>query len=224
MRRNGMSIKAIASSLGVSSGSVSIWCQSITLSDEQVARIRDAQIKAGHRGRLIGAEMNRKKRETNILAQEAIARSLVGTLTPRDQLMLGIALYWGEGTKARGSTTSIVNSDPETVLFARRWFEQLGITRDLFNPCVFISEIHKPREKKILRYWQRLLEIPAKQFSRVVYIKTVSKKIYENHDSYYGVLALRIRKGSSLKYRILGLIRACKEQAGVAQLVRAVVS
>lgn len=157
--------------------------------------------------------------------QKIIARNMISKLSIRDKLMLGIALYWGEGTKAvHSSTTAITNSNPETVLFARNWFEQLGVERSMFQPYIFISETHRSREKIILRFWSRYLEIVPSQFAPIVFLKAKPKKIYENHNSYYGVVALRVRKGKVLKYLILGLIRACKEKAGVAQLVRAVVS
>jgi hypothetical protein len=151
-----------------------------------------------------------------IAREQSAALNIVGALSERDKLMLGIALYWGEGVKARSSTVGIVNPDPETILFALRWFELLGVTRDRFRPYIFISEVHRPRQAVILQFWSKFLGIPKGQFAPMVFLKGRPKKIYENHNSYYGVLALRVRKGSDLKYRILGLIRACKEEAGVS--------
>src|SRR3989344_8733107 len=217
LRRKGASMRSIAERLGVSKGSVSLWCRDIVLTDSQKLALQESQINAGHRGRIMGAMKNKQKRLDAMAAQEEIAHALVGTLSDRDTLMLGIALYWGEGIKSQTGGAGIVNSDPETVLFARKWFEQLGVTRDLFRPYIFISEIHRPRELKILNFWSQFLQIPREQFSKIVFLKGRPKKIYENHDSYYGVLALRVRRGSGLKYKILGLIRSCKEKAGVAQ-------
>lgn len=221
LRRKGVSIKMIANALQVSKSSVSLWCQSIELTPNQKEKLHRLQIEAGYRGRMIGAEVNKQRRVENIQKQESAARKFIGKLTQRDRLMLGIALYWGEGVKARGSTLAITNSDPETILFARDWFEMLGVTRGTFSPYIFISEIHRKREGIILTFWSRWLGIPKEQFARVVFLRGRPKKIYENHDSYYGVLALRVRKGMNLKYYILGLIRACKEKADVAQVVRA---
>src|SRR3989344_7856074 len=221
LRRDGNSIKNIAKKLNISRSSASVWCRDIILSSSQKQRLLEHAIKNGQRGRLMGAEANKNKRLENISTQEKIAGSMVGNLTTRDRFMLGIALYWGEGTKSMRSNTSITNSDPETILFARHWFEQLGVERNMFRPYIFISETHKHREKAILRFWSEYLDIPKTQFAKMVFLKGRPKKIYDNHDSYYGVLALRIRKGSTLKYRILALIKACKEKAGVAQVVRA---
>lgn len=216
MRRTGRSVKDIARSLGVSKSSVSVWCRDIELTKTQRDRLTREQIKSGHKGRIIGANMNRQKRLDNIARQEKIAQKMIGKLTKRDKFMLGIALYWGEGVRASGTQTAIANSDPSTILFARDWFEQLGVARGMFRPYVFISEHHKPRAGKVLQFWSDLLDIPKDQFAKMVFLKGRPKKIYENHDSYYGVLSLRVRKCADLKYSILGLIKTCKERAGVA--------
>src|SRR3989344_9469705 len=89
-----------------------------------------------------------------------------------------------------------------------------------FRPYVYISESHAGRRGVVLAFWSRLLEVPVPRL-KFILLKGRPKKVYENHESYYGVCALRVRKGTNLKYRILGLIKACKEHAGVAQMVGA---
>lgn len=222
MRREGMSIKAIAKVLEVTKGSVSGWCENIQLSPSQQQKLKEKQIKAGHAGRMKGAEMNRQKRLTQIAKYETEGLSTVHKLSARDLLMLGIGLYWGEGVKARNSTTAIINSDPAIVLIAKRWFQEcLGVIEEDFSPYIYISETHRGRENKIAGFWSSLLGLSVDQFHPVVFLKGRREKVYENHDMYYGVLALRVRRGSELKYRILGLIKACQDPAEVAQLVRA---
>lgn len=61
-RRKGVSIIEIAKKLGVSKGSVSLWCQDIRLTDEQKNKLQAGSIKGGYKGRMIGAEMNRRKK------------------------------------------------------------------------------------------------------------------------------------------------------------------
>lgn len=210
LRRQGVSINAIASRLKVSKGSVSIWCRDIQMSLAQQERLTLAKIKAGHKGRMMGAESNRQKKRDNIATQEALAKKMVGKMSKRDRFMLGIGLYWGEGVKSGASGTALVNSDPSVILFARDWFEQLGVQRCDFNPYIYISEIHKPRSKIILDFWSNLLSVPENQFNKIIFLKGRPKKKYENYDSYYGVLALRVARGTTLRYKIIGLIQASK--------------
>ncbi len=221
MRREGMSIKAIASALNVSTGSASLWCQSIKLTHLQREKLRRSQIAAGHRGRMIGAEINRQKRLNAISDAEQWGKKSVGNLSSRDKYLLGIGLYWGEGAKSRTDTAAITNSDSSVIVFSMRWMQDcFSLTNKDFNPYIYISEIHTHRKQDIVRFWSRTLKLPQSQF-HTVFLKGRSKKVYENHNSYYGVCALRVRKGTNLKYRILGLIKACKENVGVAQMVGA---
>lgn len=212
LRRNGKSVSSIAETLGVAKSTVSVWCRDLKLTKLQKETLKRNQIAGGHKGRMIGAQINRQKKLDNITKQERAARTLVGTLSKRDQLMLGIGLYWGEGAKSDGDPASVINSDPEIILMMRNWFENMGVRRTDFRPYIFISEMHRPREKQVVSFWSHYLGIPKAQFNNVTFLKGRPKKVYENHDSYYGVLALRIRKSSTLKYKILGLIKACKLQ------------
>lgn len=212
LRRKGASIKEIAKILNVSRGSVSVWCKEVKLTEKQIEKLREKQIAAGHKGRLMGVEANKQKKLSEVSKQLVEAKKLVGRLSARDRLMLGIGLYWGEGVKVDTSATALVNSSPDILLFAKEWFLNLGVDVKDLNPYIYISESHKLRESKILFYWSHLLGLPKSQFHKITYIKGVRKKLYENHDSYYGIVALRVRKGTSLKYKIRGLIECCKSR------------
>src|SRR3989344_1799499 len=87
MRRRGKSIGWIAKRLGVSKGSTSIWCRDVVLTQRQQDRLIKDRIDAGHRGRIIGAEANKRKRLQNIETQEKIARGMIGSITSRNTLM-----------------------------------------------------------------------------------------------------------------------------------------
>jgi len=212
LRRQGKSIKDIADILAVSKGSVSLWCQEIILTKKQAALLKKKQVDAGNVGRILGAKMNKQKRLDAIESRADEGNKRIGSLSQRDLLMLGVGLYWGEGVKSRNGTASLVNSDPTVLLIGKKWFQEcLDVPLVDFNPYISISEIHKNREEKILKYWSEYLDIPKYQFNKVIFLKNRPKKLYENHDSYYGVVSLRIRKGTDMKYRILGLIEGCKK-------------
>jgi len=213
LRKTGWSIKSIAERLGVSKSSASTWCRDIELTEKQRNRLMENAIVAGHKGRMIGAEMNRKKKEARIAFHRKTGKKDVGNITNRDLLMAGIALYWGEGVKSHKSALAFVNSDPDTILFMYKWFHEIfDVKKDDFMPRVFINEMHKPRIKKVLKFWSDLLELPIEQFGNPVLLKMKQKKVYENYDEYYGVLSLKVRRSSDLKYRILGLIDAMRGQ------------
>lgn len=210
LRRQGWSIRSIATHLDVSRASSSVWCRDLELTAIQRKRLVQNAINAGLQGRLIGAEMNRRKKEERVrFHQEAGKRAFQG-ITKREFLIAGLSLYWGEGSKK--SRLGFVNSDPAMIQFMFRWFQEaMGVKKKDFMPRIFINAIHKPRIAKVLRFWSGLLQLPAQQFGNPVFINRNPRKVYENYDSYYGLLAIHTSKSTELKYRILGLIDGLKD-------------
>lgn len=220
LRRNGESVKEIAKILGVSRSIASIWTRDIELTEEQRAYLRVRQIAAGHGGRMMGAEANREKKRLQLRAAKQDADADIGDFPERALFFTGLGLYWGEGVKASNGSTAVSNSDPRVIQVMMRWFtECLGVERERFMPRVFISDIHRDREQVLLEYWAKVLNLPHGQFKKTIFLNN-GKKIYENRDMYYGVLALRISKGTNIKYRILAQIDRLAEvshKAGVVQ-------
>lgn len=218
-RKEGRSLKSIARLLSVSPSSVSIWCDDICLTSAQISKLDKEHHNLRMRGLLKGAHMNKEKKLIRIALHQKEARNVFKALNKRELLIAGLGLYWGEGVKK--GHTSIVNSDPRVIAFAVRWFTfGLGVDRRDLRPRVFINHIHDSRIDIVRKFWSRYLKIPEGQFGRTILIKRTNKKVYENHDTYYGVLALRVRRATDLKYKILGLIDALAD-AEVAQVVRA---
>jgi transposase-like protein len=206
LRRDGASIKEIAKSLDVSAGSVSKWVQDIELTDEQQEFLRSRQIASGHRGRMMGAEVNRRKKLEQIRLAEEEAANEIRQLSKDTLFFIGLGLYWGEGTKSDNGSLSVSNSNQRVIGLMMRWFmECFGVSKDRFMPRIFISNTHKEREETLLKYWSDILGIPITQFRKTVFLDK-GKKLYENHDTYYGVMALRVAKGSNIRYKILAQI------------------
>lgn len=207
LRRKGESIKAIAKQLNVSSSTVSKWTMDMPLTDQQRSSLRERQIAGGHKGRMIGAARNKEKKllRIHLAKEEAVER--IQDLSVNELFYIGLGLYWGEGVKAASSSSlAMINSDPRTIQLMMRWFgECFGVDKDRFMPRVFISDTHRDREEIITRYWAETLGLPKAQFRKMIFLDK-GKKIYENRDMYYGVLALRVSKGIDIRYKILAYI------------------
>lgn len=210
LRKQGWSIKAIAAHLTVSKASASIWCRDLQLTQAQRERLLRNAIKAGHKGRMRGALVNRERKEERVRFHQEGGQRTIGEFSQRDLLIAGIALYWAEGT--RKSRLGFTNSEPQMIQFMARWFQEvMGVQREDFMPRIFINAIHRPRIDKVLRFWSRLLQLPIRQFGNPVFLKRPPRKVYENYESYHGVLALGVRRSNELKYQILGLIEAMRD-------------
>ncbi|KND49215.1 MAG: hypothetical protein AB203_02345 [Parcubacteria bacterium C7867-008] len=207
LRREGKSIKEIAEILHVSKSAASLWVRDIEMTPEQKESLRQRQIEGGHIGRIRGSEANHRMRIERMDLAKELAVIEVPTLSCEQLFFIGLGLYWGEGTKTESSrNVSIANSDPRVIQLMIRWFiECLDVDKERLQPKVFISDVHKDREEKITEYWEETLDIPRQFFSKTIFLPK-GKKIYENHDMYYGVLALRVRRGGDIRNRILATI------------------
>lgn len=210
LRRKGNSIGDIAEKLDVSKSTVSRWCSDIELSPKQKKILEEKVRKAGHHGRMKGAQMNKRKKLNRIKYFEDLAAEKYSDISKRELDIVGTALYWAEGSKTK-SRFGFSNSDPLMIKFIQTWLEEVYSIEKLdFVPRVRINTVHKHRIDKVLKFWSSLLELPLDQFKTTSFIHSKNKKIYENHDDYYGVLDLRVRKSSDLLYQIFGQINAFK--------------
>lgn len=207
LRRKGYSIKDIARELSVAPSTVSLWCKSIVLTKSQQRVLRSKQITAGALGRQKGADANREKRLRAILLAEKEASLQIKAIKNGELFYLGLGIYWGEGVKSTSGQTSIINSDVRILKVMIRWFDLcFNIPPSTLRPYVYISNHHKMREKIIMNYWASALGLHLSQFKSPIYLKHRPQERHSNHNTYYGVVALRVPKSTNLKYRILALL------------------
>jgi hypothetical protein len=154
LRATGLPLAVIASRLGVSKSSVSLWVRDVAF--EPLPR--------GTRGRrrAPNALQRRKQAEIDRLLEEGRAR--IGRLSEREFLVAGVALYAGEGSKRDGALR-FTNSDPRMVVFfccwLRRFFE---IDESRLRVRLYLHE--GLDLDAAVTYWSRLTGIPAAQFGK----------------------------------------------------------
>lgn len=209
LRKKGWSLRDIAKEVPVSKSSLSNWCRDIELTKEQKNALVRSWIEGGHRGRMLGSSTNHRKKVERIAYHREEGEKYVQRLSSREFLLVGTAIYWGEGTKK--SQLAFINSDKDMILFMYKWFQiALGVKKEDFIATIFINALHKRRHEVIKEYWSKLLGLPTDQFRKTIFIKRPNAKKYANHESYFGLLSLRVRKSAELKYKILGLIDGLK--------------
>ena len=213
LRQQGWSIRSIAEHLHTARSTTSIWCRDVQLTQVQKNNLANNSHMGGSVGRMKGAQANRDKKTACIHFYKTVGKQVIGKETDRDLLIAGIALYWAEGNKR--SKFGITNSDPLMIQFAFRWLKEVMNVPEIdFSPRISINAIHRDRIDTVTKFWSELLKLPVSQFGKPVLLKNLPKKIYENHDTYYGVLALQVRRGTELRYRVQGLIEALANTPG----------
>jgi predicted transcriptional regulator len=157
MRRDeGRSIKEIASLLGVSKSSVSLWVRDIELTAEQHEALQ-ARNGLHERQRLARAVMSENARRRRCDAQAEGRRRA----KEEDRLYLaGCMLYWAEGSRNRNRLV-FTNSDPEMVrlfvTFLRRAF---GLPPERFRLTCNLFADHEERQLQIEQFWLGITELP----------------------------------------------------------------
>ena len=154
LRRTGLPLAEIATRLGVSKSSVSLWVRDVEF-EPPVRPVRG-------RRRDPNALQRRKQAEIERLLAEGRVR--IGALTEREFLVAGVALYAGEGTKGDG-TVRFANSDPRMIMFfccwLRRFFE---IDESRLRLCLYL---HQGLDlAAAIAYWSSLTGIPPSQFGK----------------------------------------------------------
>lgn len=207
LRKKGESINTISKSLGAKKSTVSYWCKDILLSKDQINALLEKQRREGIKGSFQYYEKLRKERIKRCVQLMQKGVSDVGSLSKRDLFISGLSLYWAEGYK-KGNEVGFTNSDPKMIVLFLKWLKEIyGINSDSLIFRISINNMHKDRVNKVIGYWTKLLKVEEKQFTKTSLIRTISKKVYSNHENYFGTLRVKIRRGSALRERILGSIQ-----------------
>jgi hypothetical protein len=161
LRAQGWVYNEIAAELGVAKSSVSLWCR-----DVEVDATVWAQRVASRRNH--GWEKRREGYERRWAAQaqgdRAEADRLLGSVSERDLLIAGIALYAGEGCKTIGSV-AFPNTDPRMVAlflaFLRRFFD---VDESRLRVRIYL---HEGLDLDVATtFWSTITDIPVDQFRK----------------------------------------------------------
>ena len=167
LRKEGYSYNLIMKKVPVAKSTLSLWLADIPYSANSLVQ-----------NRMRGATLNvtkwhqeRKRHSLDQAMKEACID--LGTLSKRDLFILGIGLYIGEGSKTQNQVR-IVNSDPQVICLAIRWFEEaFGLSKQHFSPTIHLYPDNDVQES--LLFWADVTGIPLSQFGKP-HIDTREKK------------------------------------------------
>jgi hypothetical protein len=206
LRREGLSLKRIASLVGVSPSSVMVWTSDILLTPEQIA---DNLYRSGgpvHPERLrLGAAARSAKCRARRAASQAAGRRRA-----REHDLLhhaGCMLYWAEGRKGP-STVQFSNSDPNMSLLFRRFLtEALAVPVERIRMSLNVYTNNGLRIEEIERHWLELLRLPPACLRKhtLNHMPTSSSGRARNKLP-YGVCTLRVHDTQLLQH-IYGAIQ-----------------
>lgn len=207
LRIQGKTYNEILEKVQVSKSTLSLWLRDIGLAKKQKQRLTEKRYAAQVRG----GEVKRKQRieRTEVIFSEALKR--VGKISLREQFLIGVALYWGEGSKERNRPgTSLVfgNTDSEMLYFFYRFLvDVLHVDSSDIYVSLYIHKNHEHTVPEVITFWRKALRLPRLEIKHVYFKKHNPKtKRINIGDSYHGTLRLRVKKSSHLLRMISGSI------------------
>ena len=173
LRKEGFSIRDIAKKLGVSKASVSLWVRDIVLSDEQRKGLtaNGFSISAIEKRR-VNRIANTQKRHRLVVDG---AKEDIVALNKYELLLVGAALYWGEGGKTSTGMATIANSDPSVIKIMIKFFLEVCNVR----PGKFRGHVHTFSHLNVEdaeAYWSKVSGIPRSQFYKTYSKPSIASK------------------------------------------------
>ncbi|MBU3869404.1 hypothetical protein KN815_36700 [Streptomyces sp. 4503] len=202
MRLRGMTYDRIQLELGCSKSSISLWVRDLPKPDRPPRTREEASAIAKR-----GWEATLRQREIERQRTKLAAAREVGKLTDRELFLVGVGLYWSEGSKSKPHNpterATFINSDPDMIQLYLAWLSLLGVEPERLRYRVMIHESAQVAEAE--RYWAELIGVDVTTLERTTLKKHNPKTVRKNvGEGYRGCLVVRVLKSADLYRRIEG--------------------
>jgi len=210
LRKEGKSYSEILKEVLVAKSTLSLWLRDVGLAKAQKQRLTQKKLDASKRGGQVKREQ-RIRLQQNIFAQ---AYKDITHISKRELWLIGIALYWAEGSKEKeyrpGSRFQFGNSDPRMIKLFMKWLtEVMDIPVDYIDLDIYIHKNSKNKENMVKIYWSEVTGLPVNKFKNIYFkkynIKTNRKNIGK---AYYGGVRINVRASSTLLRKVTGWTEA----------------
>ena len=206
LRKRGFSYSEILKEIPVAKSTLSLWLRSVGLSKRQKQRLTEKKFAAILRG---GATKRRQRIERTKQIKRT-AKAEIKTISKKELWLMGIMLYWAEGTKEKeyrpGKNVQFMNSDAAMIKLFLRWlFKICKIEKERLVFSIYIHKNSKNNIEKVRDFWSLQTGFTKKYFSHVYFKKHKPKTNRKNiGDTYYGTLRVTVRASSGLNRKIAG--------------------
>lgn len=201
LRRQGWTYNQIQAELGCSKSSVSLWVRDLpTPAPRRTPEEQRARMNAGLTR--LRAEQDRERQ-----AVKQAAAAAVGGLSDRELFLVGVGLYWAEGSKdkpyRRTEVLQFINSDPNMIRVFLSWLTLLDVASDRLTLRVSIHESADVEAAE--KYWADIVGVDVSAFSRATLKRHNPRTTRKNTgETYHGCLAIYVRQSADLYRRMEG--------------------
>ena len=201
LRRQGWTYDRIQRELGCSKSSISLWVRDLPRPEPRYSPEEQQALMQAGLARLRRAQDEERERIRHEAQQET------GEYSDRELFLVGVALYWAEGSKskphARRERVTFVNSDTGVIETFAAWLDLMGVEprhrryRLLIHESADITAAH--------RHWAEVLGVESEAFSRPTLKKHNPRTVRKNTgDDYHGCLVISVNRSAELYLRIEG--------------------
>ena len=221
LRLSGYSYNQIVLELGVPKSTLSGWFSGLNLSSGAREKIAKRVHEASLRGLIKRNKNQTQLAVKNMRSIRTASKREIKELTLNELKLIGTALYWAEGYKrplirngreATYHAVALTNSDPKLIsMFLRFLREVCGVPNENINADIRIYE--HMNEKELLSFWQKVTDIPVKNFGKVYYgvsKSSLGKRPYNRLP--YGTVMIRVNR-TNLFHKIIGWIEGLAVQS-----------
>ena len=199
LRAQSWTLQDIATELGVSKSSVSLWVRDVDF----VPRPR-------RRARRPRASSLRLHKLAEIESMDRAGLAEIGTLSEREFLLFGVALYRGEGFKGDG-LVGLANTDPSVLLAFVTWLRRFFVVDE--TRLRVRLYLHAGLDLDAAEcFWSELLDIPLAQFRKPYRAVVDTTRRHAKHPM--GCPAVTY-SCSRTHRRVMGLVRALSSKAAL---------
>ncbi|HRH31281.1 MAG TPA: hypothetical protein PK950_01315 [Candidatus Paceibacterota bacterium] len=208
LRKDGKTYSEILKAIPVAKSTLSLWLRKVGIAKEQVHQFSEKKRLSSLRGSKVRKDQ-RIQRQKSIID---IAKIEIGEITDRELFLIGIALYWAEGSKEKewqpGSSAEFNNMDATMIRVFLAWL--IRIVKVPKNMLVFeisLHENHQLRVPEVLGYWQKVTGFEQADLYKVYFkrnsVKTTNRR-NTGAETYFGLLRIRVKQSSTLLRKITG--------------------
>ncbi len=216
LRRLGKSYGEILQVVPVSKSTLASWLKSVSLSKAQKQRFSEKRRLAA----LKGAYTMHQQRISTTEEIFREAKAEVSNISHRELWLMGIMLYWAEGSKIKEYTSNqtmiFSNSDPRMIKLFLTWCRIcLKLTNEQIKFDIYVHEsAYVPGRLKT--FWSGVTGFDIDRFGKI-YLKkhSIRTNRRKTGDAYYGLLRVVIRRSTNLNRKVSAWIEEVSNQCGV---------
>lgn len=209
LRAGGLTYEEIAAATGASRGTISLWVRDVRVVRGDAAAHRRAAVRATAERMALGRDAERAAVSRRAAAQ-------IGALSSRELFLLGVGLYWAEGSKskpwARRDRIVFTNSDPTMIDVFMAWLRLIGVSAER---CQFRVSIHESADVgRAERFWAHRVGVDAVRLSRSTLKRHNPSTVRHNTgEEYVGCLVVRVRQSADIYRHVEGWWAGLTESA-----------